>query len=371
MDAKINMCEKRTSWILMVVAAAILAATPGFATEETEGWKPAPPMPDKFDWVQMTSDEWLKGEIIAMYDESLEFDSDEFDEQSLDWGDIKEIRSVQVCQVRFLDDTIATGKILLEGDTIQVIGEQTSERERSQVLSITPGESKSRRDHWSGKVSAGLNIRTGNTEQTEYNAKATLVRRTPQSRVNIDYLGNFSESDEISIADNQRLNANWDRFISNRFYWTPIYGELFRDPFQNINNRYTIGIGLGYTVKDTSKVDWDVTAGIAYQGTTFDDVLPEEDDTETSPALSIGTKYENELTGWMDFHLNYSFYIVSEEAGTYTHHLLTGFEFDLTGDLDFDVDWVWDYIKDPRQNSDGDFPEQSDFRMMFSLGYSF
>ena len=357
--------------LLVLMAAIMLAAGPSLAAEESQAWQPDPPMPDKFDWVQMTSGEWLKGEIIAMYDDSLEFDSDEFDDQSLDWADIQEIRSAQVCQVRFLDDSILKGKILLEGHTIRVIGEQTSEHERSQVLSITPGESKRRRDLWTGKISAGLNLRTGNTEQIEYNAKANLIRRTPQSRINIDYLGNFSESDEISIADNQRVNVNWDRFISNRFYWTPLYGELYRDPFQNIANRYTIGIGLGYTVKDTSKVDWDVTAGIAYQGTTFDDVLPDEDDTETSPALSIGTKYENELTGWMDFHFDYTFFIVSEEAGTYTHHLLTGFEFDLTGDLDFDVDWVWDYIKDPRQNSDGDFPEQSDFRMMFSLGYSF
>jgi putative salt-induced outer membrane protein YdiY len=357
--------------LLVLMAAVMLAAGPSLAAEESQGWQPDPPMPDDFDWVQMTSGEWLKGEIIAMYDETLEFDSDEFDDQSLDWGDIKEIRSANVCQVRFLDDTIATGKILLKGDTFRVMGEQTLERERSRVLSITPGEPKRRRNTWSGKVSAGLNLRTGNTEQTEFNAKANLVRRTPASRVNIDYLGNFSESDSISIADNQRVTANWDRFISNRFYWTPIYGELFRDPFQNINNRYTIGIGLGYTIKDTSKIDWDVTAGIAYQGTTFDDVLPDEDDTETSPALSIGTKYQHELTGWMDFHFDYNLFIVSEEAGTYTHHLLTGFEFDLTGDLDFDVDWVWDYIKDPRQNSDGDFPKQSDFRMMFSLGYSF
>ncbi len=370
MNGRYDVCGKRTNWILMAIATVCLAATPGFAAEETESWKPDPPMPDEFDWVQMTSEEWLKGEIIAMYDETLEFDSDEFDDQSLDWGDIKEIRSVQICQVRFLDDSILKGKILLQGDTIQVIGEQPVERQRSQVLSITPGEPKER-NYWTGKVSAGLNIRTGNTEQTEFNAKANLIRRTPQSRINIDYLGNFSESDDISIADNERFNANWDRFISNRFYWTPVYGELYRDPFQNIANRYTIGIGLGYTVKDTAKVDWDVTAGIAYQGTTFDDVLPEEDDTETSPALKMGTKYENELTSWMDFHFDYTFFIVSEEAGTYTHYILTGFEFDLTGDLDFDVDWVWDYIKDPRENSGGDFPEQSDFRMMFSLGYSF
>lgn len=362
--------EKMSDLVLILIIAAVFVAVPGFSGEENEDWKPAPPMPDDFDWVQMTSGEWLKGEIIAMYEESLEFDSDEFDDQSLDFGDIKQIRSAQVCQVRFLDDTIATGKLLLEGDTIRVLAEQVIEYDRLQVLSITPGVPKER-NYWAAKISAGLNIRTGNSEQTEFNAKANLIRRTPKSRINIDYLGNFSESDEISIADNQRLNSNWDRFISDRFYWSPLYGEIYRDPFQNIASRYTLGVGLGYTIIDSAKVDWDVSGGVAYQGTNYDDVLPDEDDTENSPALAMGTEYENEITGWMDFHFTYNFYIVSEAAGTYTHHVLTGFEFELTSDFDIDVDWVWDYIKDPRQNSDGGFPEQSDFRMMVSLGYSF
>lgn len=370
MNVKDKLHEKRTSWVLIVMAAAVLVASPGFAVEETESWKPAPPMPDEFDWIQTTSGEWLKGEIIAMYNESLEFDSAEFDEQSLDWKDVHEIRSAHICQVRFSDDTIATGRILLEGTIIRVMNGQGVEHDRSMVLSITPGEPKER-NYWTGKVSAGLNIRTGNSEQTDFNAKAAFIRRTPKSRINLDYLGNFSESENTTLTDNQRLESNWDRFISNRLYWTPLFGEIFRDRFQNIARRYTVGFGLGYTIKDSPKTDWDVSAGIGYQSIKYDDVLPEEDDTETSPALSVGTKYKHELTKWLDYHLTYSFNIVNEDSGTYTHHLITGFEFDLVADLDFDVDWVWDYIEDPRQNSDGEFPEQSDFRMMFSLGYSF
>jgi len=38
-------------------------------------FQPAPPAPDTFDWIQLTSDEWLKGELIALYDGRLEFDS--------------------------------------------------------------------------------------------------------------------------------------------------------------------------------------------------------------------------------------------------------------------------------------------------------
>ena len=54
MSTKFNLFKKGTSWILMITATAVLVATPGFAAEKTEDWKPAPPMPDDFDWVQMT-----------------------------------------------------------------------------------------------------------------------------------------------------------------------------------------------------------------------------------------------------------------------------------------------------------------------------
>ncbi len=50
--------------------------------------------------MKLTSDEWLKGDIVSMYDEKLEFESDEFGIVTLDWGDVSELRSrfdQQIC----------------------------------------------------------------------------------------------------------------------------------------------------------------------------------------------------------------------------------------------------------------------------------
>ena len=45
-----------------VVAADAQTAAP--ATEEKKvAWTPPPPPPDEFDWIQLNSGEWLKGEI--------------------------------------------------------------------------------------------------------------------------------------------------------------------------------------------------------------------------------------------------------------------------------------------------------------------
>jgi len=55
--------------------------------------KPTPVFKQEFDWVRLSSDEWLKGDIVSMYDETLEFESDELDTQTIDLDDIAELRS--------------------------------------------------------------------------------------------------------------------------------------------------------------------------------------------------------------------------------------------------------------------------------------
>lgn len=366
----LNRLIRTTAYVTLVIITA-LAVPPLIAADESnESWQPPPPMPDDFDWVQMTSGEWLKGEIIAMYEDSLEFDSEEFNLQKLGWEDIKEIRSAQIVQVAFDNDVIAIGKLLVEGDTIRVMGDKDYESTRSLVLSITAGAPRER-NYWSGKFGAGINYRTGNTEQTEMNANATIMRRTPKNRVNFGYLGNFSELDGTTLSENQRASADWNRFLSKKFFVSPFVGEYYRDPFQNIGSRWTLGFGFGYQLVNNSKVTWDVDAGLAYQRTSFDDVVEGDPSSADTPALMIGTRYDNELTGWMDFFFDFNFFVVNEESGTYTHHLVTGFEFDLIGDFDFDISLVWDRIQDPRQDSNGDFPQKDDFRTIFGIGYSF
>ena len=119
-----NMISARTArtWVLTLLAALVM--TGPIAAEEEEAWKPQPPAPDAFDWIQMTSEEWLKGEFISMYDDSMEFDSKEFDLQTLDFGDVQELRSVGAMQVAFEDGTIAVGKILIDKETVRVMGDE-------------------------------------------------------------------------------------------------------------------------------------------------------------------------------------------------------------------------------------------------------
>jgi len=227
------------------------------------------------------------------------------------------------------------------------------------------------RDLWSGKVTLGLNIRQGNSDLVEYSALANIKRRTSRSRFVLDYIGSINRTEGIETANSQRVTGKYDIFKTRKFFWSPVFGEYFSDPFQNIGNRITLGAGLGYHIINTSKTKWEVTGGAAIQYLQYDSVEAGEDSDNRTPALVAGTNYETEITKKIDFIGSYSFQIVDEEAGTFTHHTVATLETELTKILDFDVTFIWDRIKNPRPASDGTVPEQDDFRLLFGLGIDF
>lgn len=355
----------------MAKALLLLALLGGSASAQDSATKaPPPPLPDDFDWVQLTSLEWLKGDIIAFYRNELEFDSDKLGIRKLKWQDIKYIRSGRPMEVSLRGGTIIVGKILLDDDALRVLGDEEEHYARSDIVSISPRAS-SEIHNWDIKVGVGGNYRQGNTEQVETTVIAEVARRTAKTRVRVDYLASFNETDGQTAADNQRATAVWNRYLQPHLYLTPLFGEWFRDPFQNIASRWTLGAGLGYQLGDTPRTSWELGVGPAFQRTQFEDVEKDSPTSSTTLALVGTTSYEYELTRWTDFDFEYRFFVVNEESGTYTHHLVTGVEIEVTSLIDLDVTLVWDRIQTPQPASDGTVPKQDDLRIVLSLGFEF
>jgi len=358
----------RISRFLLVAVAIVGVIAPATAEEEQEAFKPKPPMPEKWDWIQTTSGEWLKGELIEMYDDKLQFDSDEFDEVTIDWEDVQQIRTVGTMQIGFTHNVVATGQVLIDGDTVRVFGEEGEQVfKRSDVITIAAGAPKEI-NYWSAKAMFGLNISRGNSEVAETTIDVRLVRRTVKNRISVDYLGTYNVTDGEAITNKHRSTLGWNMFVSDRMYVSPVFFEWFRDPFQNIDHRETYGAGVGYELVNNKKIEWDLTGGPGYQRTTFVSVT-EGDNPEDTPALIAGTVLDVDLTKWMELFYEYRLQLINEAAGQYNHHMLASLETDITSLLDFDVTLVWDRIQKPREDEDGITPLQDDFKLTVGLTF--
>lgn len=339
--------------------------------EQAKKWTETYPVSINADWLQLKSGEWLRGRITIMQKESLEFDSDELDNLVIKWKNVKYLKSYEPYGLRF----DSTGRDSIIG-VVEVIGDKVHIKtdyddqtfDRSDLLTIASGK-ETEISYWKNKVTFGVNIRKGNTDQTDFTSKMTAKRRTTDSRLVLDYLGNYTEVIETETVNNHRINQTYDIFLTRDLFWRPIFSEFFRDSFQNIDRRLNVGIGIGYSIINTTDSEWDISAGPAYQQTKFDSVQPGVDQIDSTLTLALGTKFETELNPKVDLEGLYSISLGDAETGNYSHHSLLTIETELTDKLDFDVTAVWDYVRSPVTGSDGDTPDQDDFRITIGLGY--
>ncbi|MGL4474794.1 MAG: DUF481 domain-containing protein, partial [Shewanella sp.] len=280
----------------MAIAAPVLATTEEARTDLLQF-----PSNTKYDWVKLTSDEILRGDIKNLYDDKLLFDSDTLDDLSLDWEDILWLQSAGTVSVGFTDLTTRTGKLSIRDGKAYIDGVEFNPND---IMTIIAGED-TEANYWSTKITLGANLRSGNTEQLDYSAIAKTTRRSTESRFKADYIGNYSRSEGDSTANNHRLNSTFDWFISKRFYLRPVFAEVYKDPFLNLNYRTTVGSGVGYNIIDNSKTEWSISGGPAYSYTRYDHVEADQARAESSASVVLDTVYDTEITKDIDFTAQY------------------------------------------------------------------
>ena len=326
---------------------------------------------DDSDWLVLTSGETLKGELIGLFNDYVEFDSDILDDLSIELEDVAQIISPRRLGVRLQGAGLVTGQVLVdEHDVVVTRNGIETVYARDQLVSLTISAEREI-DRWSGDLSLGTNVRKGNTDLVEYNTIMGFERRTALSRAFVDYIGNFNETEDVQVSNNHRVNVVYDRFSDYRFFWRPFNGQYFRDPFQNIAHQATLETGIGYELIDSSRTEWDIYAGVGVNIVERVSVEADQEKNSRSPSASLGTDFDTELTSWMDFLISFQMTFVDEASGDYQHHLLTTLSTELIGNLDFDVSLVWDRVQRPPPNSAGETPEQDDFRLSIGLGWDF
>ena len=356
-----------TTNLVVTTESQSLVARPGKRPLPALSWVPPD---DGYDWIQLKSGEWLKGTIKALQERKLEFDSDELKLMTFDFKDIRQMRSSRNKELLHGQKQKATGPIWITPDEVTVGGAEPLSFPRTDLQSITPEGSKER-NRWSGKVSMGLTLQAGNTKQIDFNAQASLQRRTPATRFSFDYIGNVSSIDNVESANNHRFNTEFDLWVSRRLYLILPAFEFYKDPFQNINRRFTLGGGVGYDLIDRPNLEWNVSTGPAYQHTWFESVEADQPQDRGAAALTFGSKFDWDITRRIKLILEYRGQYTSKETGATFHHTVSTLELELTKRLDLDVSFVWDRTQNPQAESSGTIPKQDDFRLVLGLGVRF
>jgi hypothetical protein len=334
-------------------------------------WKPPGVGHDGSDWVQLKSGEWLRGEIKYVQNKEVEFDSDELDQQTLKLKDVRSLYTAHRMFTRFDYGLPLYGIVVISNDVVTVQSEPPVSLSRDDLIGITYGSGKSGMRNWSGDFSLGLSMQSGNNEQTTLSTSAELARRTPGTMLLIDYLGNYSQVNNVQSADNKRVNTTYDVRLNQDWFVRPLQLEYYQDTLANISYRLTGGVGAGYYVFDRTGLEWQLSAGPSYQYTHFENVEPGQSDSATTPAAVLNSYFKADITQRLTFIQTWQSMFTDDKSGQYNHHAVSTLEFEIKRHLNLDVSYIWDYLQNPAARADGIVPQKSDYYLTVGFGVRF
>lgn len=342
-----------------------------------EAEEPPPPAPEEVtkgesgDWIGLTSGEWLRGEILRIRRDVVDFDSEGLDEQSIDLEDVRSLRSTSPLVLVTDQSRALRGHVVLEGEDLWVEGDGRVVRiPRSDLLAALTVHGAGAAE-WSGGVTLGATVRSGNTQQNDQSAFAELRRETARTVWTSSYNGALSRAGNNETANNHRLRSTYDVSLTRRLFVTAPTVDVYRDRFQNLDLRLVAASTIGYEIVDDARHRWIASAGPAYQLIRSRETQPGEDDSDGSAAAVAFTRYEWDVTSDVELDLSYLITAALPFDDAYNHNFLMRIEVDLISDVTLDVVFVWDRVNEPIAGADGSLPEPDDFRTTIGLGWSF
>jgi hypothetical protein len=354
-------------------APVVVSTNKSIPTASTNlSWVPPAIGNDGADWIQLKSGEWLRGQLKYIQNKEVDFDSDELDEQSLKLKNVRQVYPTHRMYTQFEDQKPLYGNVVVSNDVVTVMGPETVSQPLELLTGITPSGGKTGMRNWSGKAVVGISLQSGNSSQTTVNASAELARRTPNTTFLLDYLGNYSQVNNVENANNDRVNLSYDVRLNRNWFVRPVQFEWYHDPLAaNISYRLTDSVSAGYYIFDRNDLEWTVSAGPGFQYTKFQTVDTGQPDTASAAAAVFQSNFNYDITSRLTFIQTLQCTFTKKEAGQYTHHAVTTLEFEIKRHLNLDVSFIWDYLQNPQRQSDGSIPEKSDRYLTVGLGVRF
>lgn len=325
------------------------------------------------DWVKMKSGEWFRGKLKVIYEDTVEFDSDEVGLIKLDWDDIAQVRTSGIKAIKFTDQSTVVSRLLMRDQWLYLVtpkGDIFAKYPRDSMLTVA-SPSTHELDLWNAEIELGATFQSGNTDSVSISAIIDAKRRSVDSRNWIRYIGMYNETNEEVVEDNHRLTYTLDLFLTSSAYLRPLYTEVSSNKLTNVKYKVTVASGGGYYFTDTDLQSFTMGASLGYQHTAFDAAEPGTSASASSAVFLLNANYERELTSRIDFSFDYELQIVNQESGSNLHFLDTGFDIELINDLDFSAHMIATHTAKPAPDQNGITPEQTDTSMIFGLTYEF
>ena len=322
---------------------------------------------DTYDWLQLTSGEWLKGELHWMRDKDIEFDSDKLDVLTFSWSKVSRLHSPRINTYVFEGKVDVAGRAVITKDKVIIeTADGVVGYPSDQLLAILEGEQRER-NWWSTRLSAGVSANAGNTNQGQLNMHWDLARTDPRTRSQIGYDGTFGYSNREQNVNRHLGNVDVVVYYSKRLFFAPASAQFLNDRFQNLKLRATPATGVGVHVFDTKKVEWDVGGALGYQYSKFLSTAAGVENPQNDGFVSVRTYADFDFTEDVELIVEWTTNVVYTQIGLTNHVGRSEFSVEVTDIFDLQTTFRFFRTERPPPRSDGTVPKRNDYQLIVGL----
>ncbi|MEM7135813.1 MAG: DUF481 domain-containing protein [Myxococcota bacterium] len=322
---------------------------------------------DTFDWVRLTSGEWLKGEFRWMRDKDFEFDSNDLDIITKEWEKVDQLHAPRVHTYAFTDDSDIVGRAVVTKDQVLIeTVDGVITRPRSELLAIVDG-GRRERDWWYVRLGAGFSGSLGNTNQSSLTSNFELGRADTRTVSKVTYEGTVGYADREEVVNRHLGGVDVRVYLSHRFYVVPFTAEFFNDRFANIRLRANPGAAGGVHLFDTDKVEWDLEVGFGYQFLRIIGTVEGIDNPQNDAFIGLRSDWDLDLTSILNFELEWQTYLVVTTIGNTSHQGTAKVSIEFSDIFNFDVSFLFFRTEQPLPRSDGTVPQKNDYQLIIGV----
>jgi putative salt-induced outer membrane protein YdiY len=322
---------------------------------------------DTYDWLRLTSGEWLKGELHWMREKDIEFDSDKLDLLTFSWSKVSQLHSPRVNTYVFEGKIDVVGRAVVTKEKVIIeTADGVVSYPRDQLLTILEG-AKRERNWWSTRLSAGATANAGNTNQGQLNVHWDLTRADPRTRSRISYDSSFAYSNREQNVNRQLGSVDVTVFYSRRLFFLPASAQFLNDRFQNLKLRATPAAGVGVHLFDTKKVEWDLGGALGYQYIRFLSTAAGVENPQNDGFIGVRTYADFDFTDDVELIIEWTTNVVYTRIGLTNHVGSTRFSVEINDIFDFETTFKFYRTERPPPRADGSVPKRNDYQLIVSL----
>ncbi len=142
---------------------------------------------------------------------------------------------------------------------------------------------------WSSRADVSYSLSNGNSDTESLNTLVESVLKRERAEHKLSLRIDTEEAEEERTKDVLDVDYGYKRFVSEQWYASG-NAEYFRDDLKGIEQRITLGAGMGYQFWDNSFGALSTELGVSAVNEEL-----EGEDTETNPAVRWGLDYKRYL----------------------------------------------------------------------------